>query len=58
MGASGIAMKDSGISSRRVILLCNEGRVDETLKKGFIWLISVEAEKPVNLRRTSNDSEK
>ena len=28
-----------GISDRRVTKLCNEGRVDGAIRKGFMWLI-------------------
>lgn len=35
-----------GISSRRVALLCSQGRVDGAIKKGKTWLIPSGAEKP------------
>ena len=37
------------ISSRRVSLLCSEGRVAGAEKKGKTWLIPKEAKKPVQL---------
>jgi len=44
-----------GISGRRVNLLCNEGRVEGAEKKGFMWLIPKDAEKPVDKRiKTKN----
>lgn len=47
--------KKWGISSRRVTLLCNEGRVDRAVKKGLMWLIPEKAMKPEDpRRRTSN----
>lgn len=39
-----------GISGRRVNLLCNEGRIEGAEKKGFMWLIPKDAEKPTDLR--------
>ncbi len=43
-----------GISGRRVNLLCNEGRIEGTEKKGFMWLIPKDAEKPADLRYSKN----
>ena len=40
-----------GISSRRVSLLCSEGRVLGAEKKGKTWLIPKDAKKPENPRR-------
>jgi len=40
-----------GISSRRVALLCSEGRVPGAEKKGKTWLIPKDAKKPENPRR-------
>lgn len=40
-----------GISSRRVTLLCNEGRVEGAEKKGSIWLIPEMAQKPTDPRK-------
>lgn len=39
-----------GISGRRVNSLCNEGRIVGAEKKGSMWLIPKDAEKPVDLR--------
>lgn len=41
-----------GISSRRVTLLCNEGRVEGAVKKGIMWLIPETAQKPDDPRRS------
>lgn len=35
-----------GMSSRRVRILCNEGRVQGAVIKGNIWLIPENAQKP------------
>lgn len=43
-----------GISGRRVNLLCNEGRIKGAEKKGLMWLIPKDAEKPVDLRYSKN----
>ena len=40
-----------GISSRRVTLLCNEGRVEGAVKKGLMWLIPEKAQKPADSRK-------
>ncbi len=40
-----------GISSRRVTLLCNEGRVEGAEKKGLMWLIPEKAQKPADPRK-------
>lgn len=40
-----------GISSRRVALLCSEGRVPGAEKKGKTWLIPIDAKKPENPRQ-------
>ena len=39
-----------GISGRRINTLCNEGRITGAEKKGLIWLIPKDAEKPADLR--------
>ena len=44
--------KKWNISSRRVTLLCNEGRVDGAIKKGFMWLIPESSIKPIDPRKT------
>lgn len=43
-----------GISGRRVNLLCNEGRIKGAEKKGLMWLIPKNAEKPADLRYGKN----
>lgn len=40
-----------GISSRRVRILCNEGRVKGAITKGNLWLIPYDAKKPEEQRR-------
>jgi len=35
-----------GISSRRIVKLCNEGRIEGAMKKGKMWLIPTNAKKP------------
>ena len=39
-----------GISSRRVALLCSQGRVNGAIKKGKTWLIPRDTEKPTDPR--------
>lgn len=39
-----------GVSSRRVGLLCNEGRIDGAQKAGATWIIPETAQKPVDAR--------
>ena len=39
------------ISSRRVTVLCNEGRVEGAVLKGNMWLIPSDAQKPVEYKR-------
>lgn len=34
------------ISSRRIGILCTEGRIDGVIKKGKMWLIPKDAKKP------------
>ncbi len=41
------------ISSRRISLLCSEGRVKGAVKKGKTWLIPSKAEKPSDARLKS-----
>ena len=38
------------ISSRRIGVLCTEGRIDGAIKKGKMWLIPSEAAKPLDAR--------
>ena len=44
-----------GISSRRVALLCSQGRVDGAIKKGKTWIIPSDAEKPQDPRSHKNE---
>ena len=46
-----------GISSRRVSLLCSEGRVPGAEKKGKTWLIPKDAKKPKNPRQRKKQGE-
>ncbi len=43
--------KNWNISSRRIITLCIEGRIDGVIKKGKMWLIPSDAQKPADARR-------
>lgn len=38
------------ISSRRIGVLCTEGRIEGVVKKGKMWLIPADAEKPLDRR--------
>ena len=42
--------KKWGISSRRIGVLCAEGRIDGVIKKGKTWLIPSDAQKPDDAR--------
>ena len=39
------------IYSRRVALLCSQGRIDGAMKKGKTWLIPSDAKKPADPRK-------
>ena len=39
-----------GLSSRRVVVLCNEGRIDGAQKAGSTWIIPENAQKPGDAR--------
>lgn len=39
-----------GLSSRRVGILCNEGRIEGAQKAGAVWIIPEVAEKPADAR--------
>lgn len=39
------------ISSRRVTTLCKNGRIDGAIRKGGIWLIPDDAQKPESMKR-------
>ena len=47
--------KKWGISSRRVALLCSEGRVEGAIKKGKTWLIPETTKKPEDQRRKNRE---
>ena len=42
------------ISSRRIGVLCAEGRVKGAIKKGKTWLIPLDAKKPLDGRYKTN----
>ena len=42
--------KKWGITSRRIGVLCVEGRIDGVIKKGKTWLIPSDAKKPNDAR--------
>lgn len=39
-----------GITERRVLLLCKEGRIEGAYKKGRSWVLPVDAQKPIDNR--------
>ena len=43
-----------GISSRRISLLCAEGRIECAIKKGKTWLIPSDTQKPADARFREN----
>lgn len=46
------------ISSRRIGVLCTEGRIDGAIKKGKMWLIPSDAAKPLDARfKVNKESE-
>ena len=49
ISASEAALK-WGLSSRRVGVFCNEGRIDGAQKAGSMWIIPENAEKPSDAR--------
>lgn len=38
------------LSSRRIGVLCSEGRVEGAIKKGKMWLLPADAKKPADAR--------
>ena len=46
------------ISSRRIGVLCTEGRIDGAVKKGKMWLIPSDAAKPLDARFKLNKESK
>lgn len=47
-----------GISDRRVLQYCNAGRIPGAVKKGDLWLIPADAEKPKDGRYKENKNDK
>ena len=51
--------KQWGVSDRRVRILCQQGKISGVIRKGRVWLIPADAEKPIDGRKTRyqrNDS--
>ena len=46
------------ISSRRIGVLCTEGRIEGAVKKGKMWLIPDDAQKPADARMKVNKQDK
>lgn len=40
-----------GISSRRIAILCEQGRIEGVVKKGKTWLIPYYSKKPADARK-------
>ena len=50
-----IEMSDKwGITSRRIAVLCEQGRIQGVVKKGKTWLIPYDSEKPEDARKNSH----
>lgn len=49
--------KKWNISSRRIGVLCTEGRIEGAVKKGKMWLIPADAVKPVDGRFKHNKAD-
>ena len=43
-----------GITSRRISVLCAEGRIEGAIKKGKTWLIPSDTKKPADARFKKN----
>ena len=43
-----------GVSPRRINYYCSAGRITGAEKKGTVWLIPINAEKPIDKRYKSN----
>ena len=43
-----------GITSRRIVFLCEQGRINGVVKKGKTWLIPCDSEKPKDARKNNN----
>ena len=39
-----------GVSGRMVTIYCNQGKIDGAVKKGNLWLVPINAEKPIDGR--------
>lgn len=46
------------ISQRRVLVLCNEHRIDGAMMVGNMWIIPSTAEKPIDKRTVRNEKSK
>ncbi len=46
-----------GISSRRISLLCTQGRIEGAIKKGKTWLLPEDAVKPEDKRKKNSVEE-
>ena len=40
-----------GVSSRRVRLLCANGEIEGVIRKGYLYMIPADTEKPLDRRR-------
>lgn len=49
-----LTVKEAGeiwnVSGRMVTIYCNNGKIDGAIKKGNLWLIPIDAEKPLDGR--------
>lgn len=49
-----LTVKEAGkkwnVSGRMVTIYCKEGRIEGAIKKGNLWLVPIDAEKPVDGR--------
>lgn len=43
-----------GITSRRIAVLCEQGRIVGVVKKGKTWLIPYDSEKPEDARKNNH----
>ena len=50
------AAKEWGISERRVQRLCEDDRIPDISKIGYMWLISKDAEKPADGRKNLEEN--
>lgn len=42
-----------GVSGRMVTIYCNARKIDGAIKKGNLWLVPINAEKPIDGRTTA-----